>query len=39
MSWMPPKHDLLSPITGDDGSQTFTRTYDEFLQAKAGSKN
>ena len=21
MSWMPPKHDLLSPITGDDGSQ------------------
>ncbi|QBX40152.1 phage tail assembly protein [Pseudomonas fluorescens] len=21
MSWMPPKHDLLSPITGDDGAQ------------------
>jgi len=21
MSWMPPQHDLLSPITGDDGSQ------------------
>ena len=21
MSWMPPLHDLLSPITGDDGSQ------------------
>lgn len=26
-------------LTGADGSQTFTRTYDEFLQAKAGSKN
>jgi hypothetical protein len=21
MSWMPPKHELLSPITGDDGSE------------------
>ena len=21
MSWMPPQHDLLSPITGDDGAQ------------------
>ncbi|RBJ70275.1 phage tail assembly protein, partial [Pseudomonas sp. MWU12-2534b] len=21
MSWMPPKHDLLSPISGDDGAQ------------------
>ncbi|NUU35633.1 phage tail assembly protein [Pseudomonas sp. C2B4] len=21
MTWMPPQHDLLSPITGDDGSQ------------------
>ncbi|WP_367083389.1 phage tail assembly protein [Pseudomonas sp. HOU2] len=21
MSWMPPQHDLLSPITGDDGTQ------------------
>jgi hypothetical protein len=24
MSWMPPQHDLLSPITGDDGSQIET---------------
>ena len=24
MSWMPPKHDLLLPITGDDGSQIET---------------
>ena len=24
MSWMPPQHELLSPITGDDGSQIET---------------
>jgi len=24
MSWMPPQHELLSPITGDDGSQIAT---------------
>jgi UPF0755 protein len=25
-------------LTGTDGSQTFTKTYDEFLKAKAGSE-
>ena len=28
---------LYYVLTGADGSQTFTRTYDEFLRAKASS--
>jgi hypothetical protein len=26
-------------LTGEDGSQTFTRTYDEFLKAKKVNQN
>jgi UPF0755 protein len=29
---------LYYVLTGDDGSQTFTETYDEFLRAKQGAQ-
>jgi len=35
----PPETDYLYYVlTGEDGSQTFTATYDEFLRAKQGAR-